>query len=404
MLGFFELHGTNREADEDMAEIPVTTVHRLAARLEEDIRRRCLSVGDRYFTAAQAADFLGVSTSTAHRALAFLAEKKVLLRRHKVGTFVGPEAIVEKPDTPLFHFVIHEEDEGVSPVLSLSAIQTVRERLGGGNIQFTFVSEHDAAARLEEAFRRSAQPPSGVIAVSCPPDVYRYLAESKIPTVVVGATYAGQAPLPSIDIDQAASARLLLRYLLKRGHRRIVFYTSHMSRPGDNAFMDGLREVSAAERLSPDAIILRTAPYAPDILQGTVNQVLDIDPRPTAIILRSEQPGELAAAAVRRRGLAVPGDVEIVFQNYQSKNGAAMDHTTVGPDIALSDMARLIGGTLVRARAGTVEPSFREIIPVTLKPVNANGARNGTKMHPHFGGRENVVDVSPESLVEGEPR
>lgn len=363
-----------------MADIPVTAVDRLAARLEEDIRHRRLSVGERYLTATQAADLLGVSTSTAHRALALLAERNVLLRRHKVGTFVGPEGVVRRSGMGLVHFVIHEEDEGVSPILSIKAVQAVREQLGGGHIQFTFVPEHNAAVRLADAFSMSAEPPSGVVAVSCPPDVYRYLAESKIPTVVVGATYAGQAPLPSIDIDQAASARLLLKYLLSRGHRRIVFYTSHMSRPGDNAFMDGLREVSAAERLSPDAIILRTAPYAPDILEGTVKQVLEIDPRPTAIILRSEQPGEMAAAAVRRRGFQVPEDVEIVFQNYQSRNGVPIEHTTVGPDIALREMARLIGRTLVRAREGTVEPTFREVIPVSLRVVN--GA--GLEAHPHF--------------------
>ena len=214
-----------------MERIPVTSTHRLAARLEEDIRNRRLSVGDRYLTASQAADFLGVSTSTAHRALSFLAEKDVLLRRHKVGTFVGPQAVVQPPGAKLFHFVIHEEDEGVSPILSIESVQAIRAQLGGGHIQFTFVPEHNAATRLAEAFGMSANPPDGVIAVSCPPDVYRYLAESRIPTVVVGATYAGQAPLPSIDIDQAASARLLLKYLLDRGHRRIVFYTSHMSRP-----------------------------------------------------------------------------------------------------------------------------------------------------------------------------
>ena len=327
-----------------------------------------------------------------------LAEKNVLLRRHKVGTFVGPEAVVQPPGARLFHFVIHEEDEGVSPVLSIDSVQAIRAQLGGGHIQFTFVPEHNAAARLAEAFAMSADPPAGVIAVSCPPDVYRYLADSKIPTVVVGATYAGQAPLPSIDIDQAASARLLLKYLLDRGHRRIVFYTSHMSRPGDNAFMDALREVSASEHLSPDAIILRTAPYAPDILEGTVNEVLGAHPRPTAIILRSEQPGELAAAAVRNRGLKVPDDVEIVFQNYRSKNAGAMEHTTVGPDIALKEMARLIGKTLARAREGTVEASFREVIPVTLKAVGGSGP----KPHPHFRTTEGTLGTLDESLLEGD--
>ena len=42
----------------------ISPVHRLAKRLEEDIRSRGLKIGDRYLTAHQAAEMLGVSRPT----------------------------------------------------------------------------------------------------------------------------------------------------------------------------------------------------------------------------------------------------------------------------------------------------------------------------------------------------
>ena len=69
---------------------PTSSLHHLASRLEQDIRQRGLWAGDRYLTASEAAELLGVSTATAHRAMQVLAQRRMLVRHPSRGTFVGP--------------------------------------------------------------------------------------------------------------------------------------------------------------------------------------------------------------------------------------------------------------------------------------------------------------------------
>ena len=54
---------------------------------------RELQIGDRYLNAHEAADMLGVSRATAQRAMKVLGDTQTLLRRPKLGTFVGPGAV-----------------------------------------------------------------------------------------------------------------------------------------------------------------------------------------------------------------------------------------------------------------------------------------------------------------------
>src|SRR5690606_6010444 len=74
------------------------TVESLAQRLEEDIRRRRLNPRDRYFTAAEAGEKLGVRVASANRAMQVLAERKVLVRRRSRGTFIGTLAHGDRPE------------------------------------------------------------------------------------------------------------------------------------------------------------------------------------------------------------------------------------------------------------------------------------------------------------------
>ena len=67
-----------------------STVHRLAKRLERDIRLKNLVAGDRYLTATEAAQMLGCSRTVASRALFLLAKRAVLIRRRGQGSMVGP--------------------------------------------------------------------------------------------------------------------------------------------------------------------------------------------------------------------------------------------------------------------------------------------------------------------------
>ena len=60
--------------------------------LEQHIRRSGLKAGDRYITAKDAGKLLGKSVMTAQRAMTLLAQRKLLERRPKAGTFIAESA------------------------------------------------------------------------------------------------------------------------------------------------------------------------------------------------------------------------------------------------------------------------------------------------------------------------
>src|SRR6185295_7888601 len=64
----------------------------LARRIEGEIRSRSLREGDRFMTTDEVGQMLGVSSATAHRALNYLVKRKLLVRQHGRGTFIGATA------------------------------------------------------------------------------------------------------------------------------------------------------------------------------------------------------------------------------------------------------------------------------------------------------------------------
>ena len=73
------------------------SAHRLAHRIEADIRSRGLRPGDQYLTAEKAGRALGVSTATASRAMKLMAERDMLIRYRNRGTFVRSRSAAKHP-------------------------------------------------------------------------------------------------------------------------------------------------------------------------------------------------------------------------------------------------------------------------------------------------------------------
>ena len=92
----------------DAFDLPVSTgysqtphIVALARRLEEDIRQRGLKPGDAYLDLKKSARMLGVSSSTANRALQLLTQRGALTRVQRLGTFVSaPLAATGPADIP----------------------------------------------------------------------------------------------------------------------------------------------------------------------------------------------------------------------------------------------------------------------------------------------------------------
>ncbi len=300
--------------------IETSNVKRMAEMLQRDIRRRSLMPGDRYLTGAEAGKLLGVSTAMAQRAMMMLSEDGWLVRRPSQGTFVGPAGAQGDQNANIrsIHVLYREDDPQLGFGLLDHVISGIRQVLPGTNIQLDFIPPRDSASYTRELLRKAQQAGNlaGLVAISCPREVYRIAADSGLPMVVFGTLYTDHPNIPSIDLDNREAGRLLAQYLVDRGHRRIALVASLDGRPGDHQFLDGVSEVLTKQQLPHNALIVRVFSPGSQYAHLPARELLEASDRPTAIIARSHALADTVFNTASDLGLSVPKDLEIVVQNF----------------------------------------------------------------------------------------
>lgn len=354
-------------------------ISQLSKRLEKDIQSRALRAGDRYLTAAEAAVMLGVSTSTADRAMKLLADSELLLRRQNQGTFVGPRAAVSRLSTVRTIHVILPGEFGATPVRSDLIMKGIRDEFQSVNVQFSFLTREETILHVRELIdsAKSNDRVAGIVPMSGPREAYRLLAASSVPCVVVGSPYLGDPPIASIDVDNHGAGRLLTEYLVKRGHRRIAVLTVSEGRPGDHDFFDGVAEALTAAKLPPAAMLVRSVPDDIKSCSAITRHTLELADRPTAFIARHEYVAERVVSAAVELGFKIPDDIEVVFEDFLATQAERPRHVCTRPKTPLEDTAALIGRMLKALSRGEPLEQQRVVVPVGLHvPISGTQAES----------------------------
>jgi len=126
----------------------------------------------------------------------------------------------------------------------------------------------------------------------------------------------GQLPgtnLPFVDVDNVSGAAMVTRHLIDLGHRRIAFISN--AQPIYTASADrltGYRQALATADISYDERLVRYGDFAPASGEAAMNNLLRLDPRPTAVFVASDTVAMGALRAIHAAGLAVPHDMALV--------------------------------------------------------------------------------------------
>lgn len=354
-------------------------VRALAERLLTDIRHRGLTVGDRYLTTEEVGQTLGVGKAAASKAMRHLAQRQILISRQRSGTFIGPGVHKHRRSQVRTIYVLLPAGNVAASHWSYNLfIQGIQKAISSINVQFTFVPEIDSVAYVGELLEssRSAGQLAGVVAISCPPDVYRYLADLGVSAVVYGSLYAHSADLPiaSVDMDAREAGRLLTQYLLDHGHRRMALLMAGGGRPGDNAFFDGISAALTGAALPHNALVQRLVPNSIEALQATARDLFEDSGHPTGIITHGSEQALAVVSVASDLGLAVPDDVEIVF-DHEDQTMPRIDVTPyphVLPKLPFVDIAETIGKMLKEMSDGGAKRARRVLIPVELHGPERN--------------------------------
>ena len=348
-----------------------TASERLAHRFEQDMRQRGLGPGDRYMTAAEGGRLLNVSRATANSAMRLLAERQLLVRHRKRGTFVGPRlkrpTVVGAPTVYVLKII--DLPRAFDSISADEMIGAMRQAIGGTtSVQFCFPPDRDEVSHLQQVISSAQNSPGpfGVIAVSSTRQVYQCLLDSAVPSVVLGTPFAGQHDLPSIDYDHLRGGRLLMQYLIRRGHDRMAVLVPVGACPGDGAFLRGLNDAMSEAARLPNTLDLSIAPRDPVGVAAEVEHLMAQPDRATALICTSEQIGKVAVDTVSGMGLSVPGDVEVVFNSRWPENSQPVEHTQLRHPISLAQMCGQAGVMLQRQWEGMPLKQKRVVIPTAL--------------------------------------
>jgi hypothetical protein len=341
-----------------------------AQQLETDIRQRCLAPGHKYLTAQESAELLGTSVATANRALRLLAERDVVVRRRNSGTFVGAalQGVAVK-EVQTVSILAPEYVRGEGSLRFDLIINGVLASLPDvGDVRISYVPAEGGVPFVMNLLEpiRNAGRLAGVIATSCPRDVYRYLGENDYPLVVLGSLYSDQ-PYPSIDADEHAAGKMLIQYLIDQGHRRIALFSDSETCAGDNYFRDGVSEALTAANMPHNALIWRAPGTDPAVLRAQLQDVLSVRERPTAIAVKLPKWADDIAALARARGLRVPEDVEVAFKGFALGEAGKSAFPHVCPSIPYRQIAATAGRMLACVRERVPLESRSIVIPYEMR-------------------------------------
>jgi len=352
--------------------MPLAPIVRLADQLERELHRPGVRRGDRYPDTEAIARRLGVSTGRANAALRVLAQRGILDRRRRRGTFIarlpgdGPRPVLRR-----IHVLVPPEYLQLEGLLGDGLLIGMQGALPGAEIHFNFGAAWQTPAEAQRlvADALHAAEPAGFVLVRAPLAVQRAVQASGLPAVVLGSLQPSIVGLAWIDRDQRAVADLAAEHLLASGCRRIAALFRAEMGAGDFLALDRLQERLEQARLKPTALTVRCLPPDAEAIRDVVRAVLaGKHPTPQGLVCRSSPLAEGVLAAAEELGLRRRRDFELVVLDLYLKAGQTPPAVPYVRSLLDShEIGRRVGDLLARqARRQPIDPHGQQI-PVTLE-------------------------------------
>lgn len=338
---------------------------RLVALVEQDIQNRGLQPGDRYLTTQEVAGLLRVSTRIANDALRVLAEKKVVQRRPKSGTIIGPEsASATAPSLDVVHLLVRQNYFFAQRDRLERMITGLAKELPGTSMQFSFVPSFNELIYVQRLIRSNdaAKMRAGYLIAVKSPELQDFLQRPQIPVVLLGTPFPGVTRLPWLDKDQREIGRLLTHRLIELGHRRIGVILRERRGYGDDLLVDGITHEILDANLGSNALSVRSAPLDGELAGQTARNMLESETPPTAFICRTRLIYDATRAVCEEMNLKVGSEVQLAICDPASdgvNDGLALSCLRPRAEITSEGEGRIVGKMLLAMSEGQKpDPEF----------------------------------------------
>ncbi len=132
--------------------------------------------------------------------------------------------------------------------------------------------------------------------------------------IVQCSEYDPDVDIPHVSIDNYKASQDALEYLIELGHKRIAMISSANEYISTNLRMQGYKNTLKKHGIIPNDnyLIYASRDYSFKSGKAKAKELLNIDPRPTAIFCISDTLALGAITAAKELGLNVPEDVTVI--------------------------------------------------------------------------------------------
>jgi LacI family transcriptional regulator len=171
--------------------------------------------------------------------------------------------------------------------------------------------------------------------------------------------------LPTVDSDNLNGAVAATEYLLELGHRRIGFLAGRPDLESARLRERGYRQALATAGIPIDENLIRSGGYEAATAAGPARELLELDPRPTAIFAANDVTALETMRVARRLGLLLPDDLSVVgFDNVPESALGTPALTTVEQPI--QQMGREAARLLIELIEEPTRPPAAIVLPTRL--------------------------------------
>lgn len=341
----------------------------LARRLEEDIRQRGLKPGDAYLDLKKSARMLGVSNSTANRALQLLTQRGALTRVQRLGTFVSAPPAAAGPRALRRVFMImhrgYLQQEGR---LADGLLVGIQSQLPGAEVQFNFLPATDPAPFVHQLLGEilRAKEPAGIVITKAPYVVQRLVKDSGLPAVVHGSLYPSLSGLAWVEQDNPGIARLIAGYIRTHASRHICVLARETMFPGDNEVLAELGRLLGAAGFSAADFSVRHLPDDPRAIAAEIDAQIARHPADLCLVCRSEAKAEAAhqhLGTLKLRGRRRP---RLIASGVLQHAPGSAPYPCIYPTLPPEDIGAAIGRLLAQQVSHPKRPPGNVVEPVAL--------------------------------------
>lgn len=118
-------------------------------------------------------------------------------------------------------------------------------------------------------------------------------------------------PLDTASISGNDAAFELVSYLIDKGHNRIAMISGTASTPPRDARVQGYRQALESHHLPLEEVLIRGGDFTESGGYEAMREILQLDPRPTAVFASNDLMAMGALLACREQGLRVPDDIAL---------------------------------------------------------------------------------------------